>query len=112
MQSNLYNFFLTLHASSGISSVGHHNSHMNVFVVYLLIQELFVDKIYFFEFLSSSEKPELDQLKVILASRSVVVQTSLDLSIGKREGKYQQGITKQPSTHVLTPFLGKYSVVL
>ena len=59
-----------------------------------------------------SDKPIVDQLKFILATRAVVVQTSLDLSIGKREWKYQQGITKQPSIYVLTPSIRRYSFVL
>ena len=48
---------LYLHASSGISSVAHHNPQIKVFVVYLLMLELFVDTIHFFKFLSVSCKP-------------------------------------------------------
>ena len=50
------------------------------------MQEPFVDKIYLFKFLSMCEKPWLDQLKVI--TRAVVVQASLNFSIGTRKGKY------------------------
>ena len=57
-------------ASSAISSAAHHNPHISVFVVCLLIQELIVSKIYFLKFLSISDKPRLDQLKIITASRS------------------------------------------
>ena len=46
-----------------------YNPHINMFVVYLLIQELFVDKIHFFKFLSMSDKPWPDQLKIITATR-------------------------------------------
>ena len=38
--------------SSRISSVAHHKKHTDVFVVYLLMQELFVDKIHFYICLS------------------------------------------------------------
>ena len=59
------------------------------------MQELFVDKIQFFKFLSTSDKPWLNQLKVITATHVVVVQASLNLSvqgtIGTRKEKYQQG---------------------
>ena len=40
------------------------------------MQELFVDKIHFFKFLSMSDKPRLDQLKII-TSHSSTVQASL-----------------------------------
>ena len=40
------------------------------------MQELFVDKIHFFKFLSMSDKPRLHQLKTITSSRSTV-QASL-----------------------------------
>ena len=56
--------------SSGISSVAHHNSHINVIFVYLFMQELFVDKIHFFKFLCMSDKPRLHQLNIITSSRS------------------------------------------
>ena len=47
--------------SSGISSVTHHNRYINVFVVYVLMQDIFADKIHFFKFLSMTDKPWLDQ---------------------------------------------------
>ena len=75
---------LLLHASSRISSVTHHNPHVNAFVVNLLMQELFVDKIHFFKFLSMSDKSWLDQLNSITAIHAVVVQASLNLSICTR----------------------------
>ena len=56
--------------SSGISSVAHHNLHMNTIFVYLFMQELFVDKIHFFKFLCMSDKPRLHQLNIITSSRS------------------------------------------
>ena len=40
------------------------------------MQELFVDKIYFFKFLSMSDKPQLQQLKIITSIPSTV-QASL-----------------------------------
>ena len=40
------------------------------------MQELFVDQIHFFKFLSMSDKPRLHQLKTITSSRSTV-QASL-----------------------------------
>ena len=56
--------------SFGISSVAHHNLHMNTIFVYLFMQELFVDKIHFFKFLCMSDKPRLHQLNIITSSRS------------------------------------------
>ena len=41
------------------------------------MQELFVNKIYFFKFLSMSDKPQLHQLKIIASSCSSTVQASL-----------------------------------
>ena len=41
------------------------------------MQELFVDKIHSFKFLSLSDKPRLHQLKIITSSRSSTVQASL-----------------------------------
>ena len=77
-----------MHASFVISSGAHYNPQISVFVVYLLKQEIFVNKILFFKFLSMSDKPWLDQLKITTATRGVVVQASLDLSIVTRKGKY------------------------
>ena len=56
--------------SSGISSVAHHNPHINAIFVYLFMQELFVDKTDFFKFLCMSDKPRLHQLNIITSSRS------------------------------------------
>ena len=53
------------------------------------MQELFVNKIHFFKFLSVNDKPQLVQLKIINAIRSTL-QASLNLSIHARKGKYQQ----------------------
>ena len=52
-------------ASSGISSVAHHNPYINIFVAYNLMQEFCADKIHYFNFLSTSDKSWLDQLKII-----------------------------------------------
>ena len=41
------------------------------------MQELFVDKLRFFKFLSMSDKPRLHQLKAITSSDSSTVQASL-----------------------------------
>ena len=43
---------------------------LHVFVDYLHMQELFVDKIHFFKFLSRSDKARLDQQIIITATRS------------------------------------------
>ena len=48
------------------------------------MQELFVDKIHFFKFLSTRDKPWLDQLKII----KVVLLVDRFSSIGTRKGKY------------------------
>ena len=64
---------------------------MNVFVVYLLMQELFADKIHFFKFLFTSEKPWLDQLKMISTASRLVVEASFLGFIDTRKEKYQQG---------------------
>ena len=45
---------------SGISSLAHHNPHINAIFVYLFMQELFVDKIHFFKFFCMSDKPQLN----------------------------------------------------
>ena len=89
-----------LHASppSGISSVAHHNPHINVFVIYFLMQELFVNKIHFFKFLSTSDKPWLEQLKII----TILLFVERFSSIGNKEGevpcaknKYEASATYQ-----------------
>ena len=36
------------------------------------MQELFIDKVHFFEFLSVNDKPRLHQLKMITSTRSTV----------------------------------------
>ena len=64
--------------SSGISSVSHHNPHINVFVVYLLIQELFVEKINYFKFLFTDDKLWLQQLKTTKVLLFVERFTSID----------------------------------
>ena len=58
--SNFHNAWLRL--STTMSSVAHHNPHINAIFVYLCMQELFVDKIHFFKFLCRSDKPWLPQL--------------------------------------------------
>ena len=55
-----------------ISSVAHHNPHINAIFVYLFMLELFVDKIHFFKFLSLNDKPRLHQLNIITSSRGTV----------------------------------------
>ena len=62
--------------SSGIASVAHHNPHISAIFVYLFTQELFVDKINFFNILCISDKPRLHQLN-ITSSRSSTVQAFL-----------------------------------
>ena len=43
--------------------VAHHNQHINVLVVYLLMQELLANKMPFFKFVSTGGKLWLGQLK-------------------------------------------------
>ena len=95
-----------VHISSGISSAAHHNPHINAIFVYLFMQELFVDKIHFFKFLSMSDKPRLHQLKLITSFRSTV-QASLTAwmfhsywEIPLREGKYPM-LRKNTKPHQL-----------
>ena len=72
----------------------HKSTYKCHFSVYLLVQELFVDKIHVFKFLSVREKPRLLQLKII--SLLVVQYKLLWLSksfhpygeITSRKGKY------------------------
>ena len=59
-----------------MSSVAHHNPHINAIFVYFFMQELFVNKTHFFKFLYMNDKPRLHQLKIITSSRSTV-QASL-----------------------------------
>ena len=48
------------------------------FFVHLLMQELFINKVHFFKFLSMSDKPRLLQLKIINSTRGgSTVQASL-----------------------------------
>ena len=54
--------------SSGLSSVAHHNPHINTILVFLFMQELFIDKIHYFKFLCMSDKPRLHQLNIITSS--------------------------------------------
>ena len=82
--------FNQLHAS-GISSVAHHNPRIHAMFVYLNMQELFIDKIHFFNFLSMSDKPRLHQLKLSLLL--VVHSTNLPdcLNVFISTEKYHQG---------------------
>ena len=56
VKSNV-SMFSSMQMSSGISSVEHHNPHINFFVLCHLTQELIVDEIHFFNFLYVSSKP-------------------------------------------------------
>ena len=69
--------------------------YINVFVVYILMQELFTDKIHFFKFISTSDKPWLDRLKFLqycFLSRGTSFFWKFHLykqrEIPKRKGKY------------------------
>ena len=80
-----------MHLPSRTSSAAHSiiHIHINVFVVFLFVQELFIDKIHIFKYFSMSDKLLLDQLKFITATSAIlVVQTSLNLSVRTRKGKY------------------------
>ena len=74
------------HASSGIRSVAHHNPYIKVFVVYLFMLELFVEKMHFFKFPSLSDKPL--GLGKNYHCYSYIVQASLNCSIRAKKGKY------------------------
>ena len=89
-----------------ISSTAHHNPHINAIFVYVFMQELFIDKIHSFKFLSISDKPRLHQLKIITSPRSTV-QTSLTAwmfhpygEIPSRKGKYPM-LRKNTKPHQL-----------
>ena len=89
--------------SSRISSLAHHKKHTNVFVVYLLqhtIKNIQTSLLFIFlcrnfsstkstsTYVFLSDKPRLYQLKVITATRAVVVQASRNLFIVTRKEKY------------------------
>ena len=57
--------------------MAHHNCHINSIFVYLFMPELFIDKICFCKFLSMSDKPRLNQLKIISSSPSSTVKAYL-----------------------------------
>ena len=55
------------------------------------MQELFANKIHFFKFLSTTDKPRLWVVKNSCTTASrIVVQASFRGFIGTRKGKYQQ----------------------
>ena len=100
MLSNLHNAWLPN------SAVAHQNPHINVFVVYLLIQELFINKIHFFKFLSTSDKPWLDQLKII----TVLLLVEKFSSIGTRKGKHSMLRTNTQSQKLIKHTKTSYSI--
>ena len=66
-----------------------YNPHINAIFVYLLMQELFIDKIHFFKFLSMSDKPRQRQFKVITSTLLRLFESfHLYLEIPSRKGKY------------------------
>ena len=104
--------------TSGISSVSHHNPHINAIFVYLFMQELFVDKIHFFKFLCMSDKPRLHQLNIATSSRSSPVQTSLTTWIFSfvqgntiKEGKYPMVRTNTKPHQFIMHIKILYSIV-
>ena len=60
-----------------------YNPHINAIFVYLLMQELFIDKIHFFKFLSMSDKPRHTSTLLRLFELF-----HLYLEIPSRKGKY------------------------
>ena len=84
-----------VHISSGKSSAAHHNAHINAIFVNLFIQELFVDKIHFFKFLSTSDKPRLQQLQIITSSGGKV-QASMTALMFHPYGEIPSGNGKHP----------------
>ena len=88
-----------MHLPSRTSSAAHSiiHIHINVFVVFLFVQELFIDKIHIFKYFSMSDKLLLDQLKFITATSAIlVVQTSLNLSVRTRKGEIPTRKGKYP----------------
>ena len=74
------------------------------------MQELFVDKIHFFKFLSMSDKPRLHQLKIITSSRSTV-QASLYGEIPSGKGKYPMLRTNTKPHQLIKHAKISYSIV-
>ena len=74
-----------MHLPSRTSSAAHSiiHIHINVFVVFLFVQELFIDKIHIFMYFSMSDKLLLDQLKFITATSAILV-----VQIPTRKEKY------------------------
>ena len=94
-----------------ISSVAHHNPHVSVFVVYLVIQELFVDKIHLLKCISVSDKLWLDQLKIIAATRGANFSESFHMY---KEGKIPARKGKHPvlRTNAKREELFKHTIIL
>ena len=69
-----------------MSSVVHHNPYINVLVVNLLMQELFADKIHFFKFLCTCDKPWLHRRKTITALIPISCYKILEVC-GYQEGE-------------------------
>ena len=99
--------------SSGISSVAHHNPHINVIFVYLFMQELLVDKIHFFKFLCMSDKPRLHQLSIIISSRSSTLPEYFHSygEIPSRKGKYPMLRTNTKPHQLIKHAKISYSIV-
>ena len=105
--------------SSGISSVAHHNSHINAIFVYVSMQELFVDKIHCFKFLCMSDKPRLHQLNVITSSRIVQYKLPWLLEyfhlygeMPSRKGKYPMLRANTKPHQLIKEAKTSYSMVL
>ena len=97
--------------SPGISSVAHHNFHINAILVYHFMQELFIDKIHFFQFLCMSDKPRLHQLNIITLPRSSTVQASLTAWIPSRKMKYSMLRTNTKPRQLIKHAKISYSIV-
>ena len=87
---------------------------MNVFVVYLLMQELFVDEIHSFKFPYMNEKQWLDQLKIIAnfhgTSSSQSFHPYKEVEIPTWKGKYPMLRTYKKLQILIKPIKNSYSI--
>ena len=103
-----------------ISSVAYHNSHINTIFVNLFMQELFVDKIHFFKYLSMSDKPRMHRLKIVVYNSTRRIQYKLPWlheyfhpyrDIPSRKGKYPLLRTKTKPHQLIKHAKISYSIV-
>ena len=98
--------------SSGLSSVAHHNPHINTILVFLFMQELFIDKIHYFKFLCMSDKPRLHQLNIIISSSPWLPEVfHFYGEIPSRKGKWPMLRTNAKPHQVIKHAKISYSIV-